>query len=85
MRPVLEAIRSAEALRDLLDQLRTLWEEVVWPISEIGEPSLAQQLIVIPVLLNDLYAIGVGPAPESGAWKVLWNKQISDLAELIAL
>jgi hypothetical protein len=62
MRPFLEGIRSAsQALQGLLTQLRNLWEQVVWPISEINRVrALAQQLIgTFRGLLSSLYAVGV--------------------------
>ena len=47
MRPLLEGIQSAaQKLQGFLTQLRNLWEQVVWPISEINRAkALAQQLI----------------------------------------
>src|SRR5246127_2899329 len=47
MRPLLQGIQSAaQALQGFLNQLRTLWEQIVWPISEINRAkALAQQLI----------------------------------------
>src|SRR5262245_21801460 len=74
MRPLLEGIQSAaQALRGFLDQLRNLWEQVVWPISEINRArGLAQQLIgTFRGLLNNLYSIGVNSAqlPKGSGWK----------------
>ena len=65
MRPLLQGIQSAtQALQSFLGQLRNLWEQVVWPISEINRAkALAQQLIAtFRGLLNNLYSIGVNSA-----------------------
>ena len=47
MRPLLEGVQSAaQALQGFLNQLRNLWEQVVWPLSEINRArNLAANLI----------------------------------------
>jgi len=90
MRPLLEGIQSAsEALRDFLDQLRNLWEQVVWPISEINRArGLAQQLIAtFRGLLNNLYSIGVNSAQlpnPTGLEEVMRNRQVNDQRQLVS-
>lgn len=90
MRPLLEGIQSAsQALRGFLDQLRNLWEQVVWPTSEINRArALAQQLIgTFRGLLNSLYAIGVNSAQLPNPVRlegVMRNRQVNDQAQLVA-
>jgi hypothetical protein len=90
MRPELEGIQEAsEALREFLGELRNLWEQVVWPLSEINRArGLAQQLISsFRGPLNSLYAIGVNSAqlPNSiGLESAMRNRQVSDHAALQA-
>ncbi len=65
MRPVLESIRSgAQGLQSTLGQLRSFWEQTVWPISEINRArALAQQLInIFRDPLNSLYNVNVHSA-----------------------
>jgi hypothetical protein len=89
MRPLLEGIQSAsQALRGFLDQLRNLWEQIVWPISEINSArGLAQQLITtFRGLLNSLYSIGVNSAqlPNPARLEgVMRNRQVNDHAQLV--
>ena len=89
MRPLLEGIQSAsQALRGFLDQLRNLWEQIVWPISEINRArGLAQQLIgTFRGLLNGLYSIGVNSAqlPNPARLEgVMRNRQVNDHAQLV--
>jgi hypothetical protein len=90
MRPELEGIQEAsEALQEFLGELRNLWEQVVWPLSEINRArGLAQQLISsFRGPLNSLYAIGVNSAqlPNSiGLESVMRNRQVRDHAALQA-
>ena len=90
MRPLLEGIQTAsQALRGFLDQLRNLWEQVVWPISEINRArGLAQQLIgTFRGLLNNLYSIGVNSAqlPNPARLEgVMRNRQVNDQGQLVA-
>jgi len=90
MRPLLEGIQSAaQALRSFLDQLRNLWEQIVWPISEINRArALAQQLIgTFRGLLNSLYSIGVNSAQlpnPSRLEDLMRNRQIGDHGQLVA-
>ncbi len=90
MRPLLEGIRSAsQALQGFLSQLRNLWEQVVWPLSEINRArALAQQLIgTFRGLLRSLYAVGVNSAqlPNSVRLEVVMrNRQVNDHAQLVA-
>jgi len=88
MRPLLEGIQSAsQALRGFLDQLRNLWEQVVWPISEINRArALAQRLIGnFRGLLNNLYSIGVNSAQLPNPTRlesVMRNRQVNDQGQL---
>ena len=90
MRPVLEGIQSAsQALQGFLAQLRNLWEQVVWPTSEINRArALAQQLIgTFRGLLNSLYAVGVNSAQLPNPVRlegVMRNRQVNDHAQLVA-
>ena len=90
MRPLLEGIQSAsQALRGFLDQLRNLWEQIVWPISEINRArALAQQLIAtFRGLLNSLYSIGVNSAQlpnPSRLEDLMRNRQVGDHGQLVA-
>ena len=90
MRPLLEGIQSAtQALRGSLDQLRNLWEQIVWPISEINRArALAQQLIgTFRGLLNSLYSIGVNSAElpnPSRLEDLMRNRQVGDHGQLVA-
>jgi len=89
MRPLLEGIQSAaQALRSFLDQLRNLWEQIVWPISEINRArALAQQLIgTFRGLLNTLYSVGVNSAQlpnPSRLEDLMRNRQVGDHGQLI--
>jgi hypothetical protein len=88
MRPLLSGIESAaRLLQGFLAQLRNLWEQVVWPISEINRArALAQQLIgTFRGLLNSLYSIGVNSAQLSNPIRlegVMRNRQVNDQAQL---
>jgi hypothetical protein len=90
MRPLLEGIQSAaQALQGFLTQLRNLWEQVVWPISEINRArALAQQLIgTFRGLLNSLYVLGVNSAQLPNSIRlegVMRNGQVNDHAQLVA-
>ena len=88
MRPLLQGIQSAaQALQGFLNQLRTLWEQIVWPISEINRAkALAQQLIgTFRGLLNNLYSIGVNSAQLPNPIQlegVMRNHQVNDQVQL---
>lgn len=88
MRPLLEGIQAAsQALRGFLDQLRNLWEQIVWPISEINRArALAQQLIgTFRGLLNNLYSIGVNSAQLPNPTQlesIMRNRQVNDQGQL---
>jgi len=90
MRPLLQGIQSAtQALQSFLGQLRNLWEQVVWPISEINRAkALAQQLIAtFRNLLSNLYSIGVNSAqlPNSTQLEsVMRNHQVADQGQLVS-
>jgi hypothetical protein len=69
--------------------LRNLWEQVVWPLSEINRArGLAQQLIsTFRGPLNSLYAIGVNSAQLPNPMRldsVMRNRQVNDHAALLA-
>lgn len=89
MRLLLEGIQSAaQALRGFLDQLRNLWEQIVWPISEINRArGLAQQLIgTFRGQLNNLYSIGVNSAQLPNPVRlesVMRNRQVNDHGQLV--
>ncbi len=89
MRPMLQGIQSAsQALQGFLDQLRNLWEQVVWPISEINRArGLAQQLIgTFRGLLNSLYGVGVNSAQLPNPTRlegVMRNRQVNDHGQLV--
>lgn len=90
MRPLLEGIQSAsQALQGFLAQLRSLWEQVVWPMSEINRArALAQQLIgTFRGLLNGLYGVGVNSAQLPNPVRlegVMRNRQVNDQAQLVS-
>jgi hypothetical protein len=90
MRPLLQGVQSAaQALQGFLNQLRNLWEQVVWPLSEINRArSLAANLIAtFRGLLNNLYAVGVNSAQlpnPSRLEAVMRNRQIGDHAQLVS-
>lgn len=90
MRPLLSGIESAaRLLQGFLAQLRNLWEQVVWPISEINRArALAEQLIgSFRGLLNNLYSIGVNSAELPNPIRlegVMRNRQVNDQAQLAA-
>jgi hypothetical protein len=89
-RPELEGVQEAsEALREFLGELRNLWEQVVWPLSEIDRArGLAQQLIsTFRGPLNGHYAIGVNSAQLPNPMRlesVMRNGQVGDHAALLA-
>jgi hypothetical protein len=89
MRPLLQGIQSAaQALQNFLTELQTLWEQIVWPISEINRAhALAQQLIgAFRALLNNLYSIGANSAQLPHAIQlegVMRNHQVNDHAQLV--
>ena len=89
MRPILLGVQSAaQLLQGFLGQLRSLWEDVVWPVSEINRArGLAQQLIAnFRGLLNGLYRVDVRSAqlPNPGALEsVVRNRQTGDHAALV--
>ncbi len=89
MRPELDGIQSAsEALRGFLNRLRNLWEQIVWPISEINRVrSLAQQLIdAFRGPLNNLYSISVNSAQLPNPVRlesVMRNRQVHDHGQLV--
>lgn len=89
MRPLLEGSQSAsQALRGFLDQLRNLWEQVVWPVAEINRArGLAQQLIgTFRGVLSNLYSIGVNSAelPNPARLEgVMRNRQVNDHGQLV--
>lgn len=88
MRPILEGIQSAaQALQNLLGQLRSFWEQIVWPISEINRAkALAQQLIgLFRGLLSNLYNVNVHSAqlPNPARLEsIMRNRQVSDHGQL---
>lgn len=88
MRPLLTGIQTAaQALQGFLSQLRQLYEQVVWPLSEINRArSLAVRLIAtFRDLLDDLYGIGVDSAQLSNGRRleaVMRNRQVGDHAQL---
>ena len=88
MRPVLEAIRTAaSAVQGIVGALRDLYEQVVWPISEINRiRALVQQLIAqFSGVLNGLYGIGVSSAQLPNPRQlesIMRNKNPADLAAL---
>ncbi|MBN8728913.1 MAG: hypothetical protein J0L64_00100 [Acidobacteria bacterium] len=90
MRPLLEGVQSAaQALQGFLNQLRNLWEQVVWPLSEINRArNLASNLIAtFRGLLNNLYAIGVNSAQlpnPSRLEAVMRNRQVGDHPQLVS-
>jgi hypothetical protein len=90
MRPVLQGVQSAaQLLQGFLGQLRSLWEDVVWPISEINRAKgLAQQLIAtFRGLLSGLYRVDVRSAqlPNPAALEsVTRNRQVGDQAALVS-
>ena len=91
MRPLLEGIQFAtQALQSFLTQLRNLWEQVVWPISEINRArALARRLGIgtFRGLLNSLYALGVNSAqlPNSVRLEgVMRNRHVNDHAQLVS-
>jgi hypothetical protein len=90
MRPLLEGIQSAsQALQGFLAQLRNLWEQVVWPTSEINRArALAQQLIgTFRGLLNGLYSVGVNSAQLPNPVRlegVMRNRQVNDHKQLVS-
>ena len=90
MRPLLTGIQTAaQALQGFLNQLRQLYEQVVWPLSEINRArSLAVRLIAtFRDLLDDLYGIGVDSAQLSNGRRleaVMRNRQVGDHAQLAA-
>jgi hypothetical protein len=90
MRPLLEGVQaSAQALQGFLNQLRNLWEQIVWPLSEINRArGLAANLIAtFRGLLNNLYSIGVNSAQMTNPSRlesVMRNRQTGDHAQLMA-
>jgi hypothetical protein len=90
MGPLLQGIQSAaQALQSFLNQLLILWEQVVWPASQInGAHALAQQLIgTFRALLNNLYATGVNSAQLPNPIQlegVMRDHQVNDHAQLVA-
>ena len=90
MRPLLDGIRSAaQALQGFLNQLRNLWEQVVWPLAEIDRiRGLAQQLIsLFRGYLNALYATNVNSAQlpnPVGLETIVRNRQVNDHAALVS-
>lgn len=90
MRPLLDGIQSgAQALQGLLGQLRNLWEQVVWPVSEINRArAIAQQMIAtFRGLLNNLYSVGVNSAQLPNPVRletVMRNRATNDHAQLLS-
>ena len=90
MRPLLEGVQaSAQALQGFLNQLRSLWEQIVWPLSEISRArALAANLIAtFRGMLNNLYSIGVNSAQltnPSRLESVMRNRQTGDHAQLMS-
>lgn len=90
MRPLLEGVQaSAQALQGFLNQLRNLWEQIVWPLSEISRArGLAANLIAtFRGMLNNLYSIGVNSAQltnPSRLESVMRNRQTGDHAQLMS-
>lgn len=90
MRPLLEGVQaSAQALQGFLNQVRSLWEQIVWPLSEISRArGLAANLIAtFRGMLNNLYSIGVNSAQltnPSRLESVMRNRQTGDHAQLMS-
>lgn len=90
MRPLLEGVQtSAQAFQGFLNQLRNLWEQIVWPLSEISRArGLAANLIAtFRGMLNNLYSIGVNSAQltnPSRLESVMRNRQTEDHAQLMS-
>ena len=90
MRPLLEGVQaSAQALQGFLNQLRNLWEQIVWPLSEISRArGLAANLIAtFRGMLNNLYSIGVNSAQltnPSRLESVMRNRQTGDHVQLMS-
>lgn len=90
LRPILEGIQSAaQGLQNLLAQLRSFWEQVVWPISEMTRAkALAQQLIgLFRSPMSGLYNVGVNSAQLSNPIRleaVMRNRQPDDHGQLTA-
>ncbi len=88
MKPILQSMNSASsAIQGILGSLRTLYEQVVWPISEVNRiRGLVQQLIsVFASQVNSLYGIGVSSAQLPNVRQleaVMRNKSASDLVAL---
>ena len=89
MRSLLQGIQAAaQALQSFLGQLQNLWEQVVWPISEIQRAhALAQQIIAaFQGLLNNLYSIRVnsGHLPNPVQLEgVMRDHQVNNHAQLV--
>lgn len=90
LRPILEGIQSAaQGLQNLLAQLRSFWEQVVWPISEISRAkALAQQLIgLFRSPMSGLYNVGVNSAQLPNPIQleaIMRNRQPNDHGQLTA-
>lgn len=89
MKPFLEGIqKSAQGIQGFMTNLRSLWEEVVWPMKEIARArALAVQLIaVFRGPLHGLYSLNVNSAtlPRSvGLEGIIRNHNTSDHAHLV--
>jgi len=90
MRPLLDGIRTAaNQLQTFLGQLRSLWEQIVWPLGEIDRiRGLAQQLISqFRGRMNVLYFLGVNSAqlPNPASLEsIVRNRQVNDHAALVS-
>jgi len=90
MRPLLDGIRTAaNQLQTFLGQLRSLWEQIVWPLGEIDRiRGLAQQLISqFRGRMNALYFLGVNSAqlPNPASLEsIVRNRQVNDHAALVS-
>lgn len=88
MRPILESIRNAATMaQSFLGGLRRLFEEIVWPLGEIGRVrSLVRQLMdLFSGPLHGLYGVNVNSAQLPNARQlegVMRNRNPGDLATL---
>lgn len=88
MRPILESIRNAATMaQSFLGGLRRLFEEIVWPLGEIGRVrSLVRQLMdLFSGPLHGLYGVNVNSAQLPNPRQlegVMRNRSPGDLAAL---
>ncbi len=88
MRPILQSIRTtSSAVQNILGTLRSFFEQIVWPITEINRiRGLVQQLISqFSGILNSLYNLNVGSAQLPNPQRlesIMRNRNAGDLASL---